>query len=110
MPLNQPPPPSKYTRSGPGEASFRVRDSISRSTSSKGTPTAQTLNELYFGALERFGSRPVAVRAKRGGAWYQLSYRELADRVQDLSLGLLELGMHPGARIASLSDNPPQWA
>jgi long-chain acyl-CoA synthetase len=73
-------------------------------------PTAQTLNELYFGALERFGSRPVAARAKRGGRWIELSYRELADRVQDLSLGLLELGIVPGDRVAILSENRPEWA
>ncbi|HEY3011209.1 MAG TPA: long-chain fatty acid--CoA ligase [Gemmatimonadales bacterium] len=73
-------------------------------------PTARTLTELYFGALERFGSRPVAVRAKRGGVWIELSYRELADRVQDLSLGLLELGITPGDRVAILSENRPEWA
>jgi long-chain acyl-CoA synthetase len=39
-----------------------------------------------------------------------LSYRELADRVQDLSLGLLELGIRPGDRVAILSENRPEWA
>jgi long-chain acyl-CoA synthetase len=73
-----------------------------------GTP--QTLNELYFGALERFGSRPVAVRAKRAGEWVTLSYGELATRVQDLSLGLAELGIQPGDRVAILSENRPEWA
>jgi long-chain acyl-CoA synthetase len=73
-----------------------------------GTP--RTLNELYFGTLERFGSRPVAVRAKRRGEWFTLSYRELADRVQDLSLGLIELGIQPGDRVAILSENRPEWA
>ncbi len=86
------------------------RDSTSPSPSSKGALTARTLNELYFGAMERFGSRPIAMRAKRNGAWYDLSYRDLADRVQDLSLGLLELGIHPGDRIAILSENRPEWA
>jgi long-chain acyl-CoA synthetase len=73
-------------------------------------PTGQTLNELYFGALDRFGSRPVVFRAKRDGTWIELSYRELADRVQDLSLGLLELGIRPGDRVAILSENRPEWA
>jgi long-chain acyl-CoA synthetase len=73
-------------------------------------PTARTLNELYFGAIERFGARPVVVRAKRDGQWYELSYQQLADRVQDLSLGLLELGIRPGDRVAILSENRPEWA
>ena len=72
--------------------------------------TARTLNELLFGALDRAGSRPVAMRAKRGGEWYQLSYPELSDRIQDLSLGLLELGIKPGDRVAILSENRPEWA
>ncbi|HEV7365967.1 MAG TPA: long-chain fatty acid--CoA ligase [Gemmatimonadales bacterium] len=110
MPLNQPQLPSKYEHSGPTGPWSPGRDSTSPSPSNKEAATARTLNELYFGALERFGSRPIAVRAKRDGAWYQLSYRELADRVQDLSLGLLELGIHPGDRIAILSENRPEWA
>ncbi|HEX6433882.1 MAG TPA: long-chain fatty acid--CoA ligase [Gemmatimonadales bacterium] len=73
-------------------------------------PTAQTLTQLYFGALERFGTRPVAFRAKRDGTWLELSYQQLADRVQDLSLGLLELGVRPGDRVAILSENRPEWA
>jgi long-chain acyl-CoA synthetase len=52
----------------------------------------------------------VAVRAKRSGEWFALSYRELADRVQDLSLGLAELGIQPGDRVAILSENRPEWA
>ena len=71
---------------------------------------ARTLTELLFGALDRFGSRPVVMRAKRDGAWIELSYRDLADRIQDLSLGLLELGIGAGDRVAILSENRPEWA
>jgi long-chain acyl-CoA synthetase len=71
---------------------------------------ARTLNQLYFGALERFGSQPVTARAKRGDRWIELSYSELADRVQDLSVGLLELGLKRGDRVAILSENRPEWA
>ncbi len=50
------------------------------------------------------------MRIKREGRWVELSYRGLADQVQDLSLGLLELGVHPGDRVAILSENRPEWA
>jgi long-chain acyl-CoA synthetase len=50
------------------------------------------------------------MRAKQGGQWIALNYRDLADRIQDLSLGLLELGIKPGDRVAILSENRPEWA
>jgi long-chain acyl-CoA synthetase len=72
--------------------------------------TAGTLTELLFGALDRLDSRPVAMRAKQGGAWIELSYRDLGDRIQDLSIGLLDLGLAAGDRVAILSENRPEWA
>ena len=50
------------------------------------------------------------MRAKRGGRWTPLGYRELAEQVQDFSLGLLELGVRRGDRVAILSENRPEWA
>jgi long-chain acyl-CoA synthetase len=52
----------------------------------------------------------VALRAKRGGRWVDLGYRDLAERVRDLSVGLLELGLRRGDRVAILSENRPDWA
>ena len=52
----------------------------------------------------------MALRAKREGRWTDLGYRELAERVQDLSLGLRELGVRRGDRVAILSENRPEWA
>ena len=71
--------------------------------------TPHTLNQLYFGALETFSGRPVAMRRKRGGRWVDLSYGEVASQVRDLSIGLLELGVRPGDRVAALcfAGGPP---
>jgi long-chain acyl-CoA synthetase len=70
----------------------------------------KTLNELFFGSLDSFTRRPVALRSKRGGRWVDLSYQDVASQVQDLSIGLLELGVRPGDRVAILSENRPEWA
>ncbi len=69
-----------------------------------------TLTQLYFGACDRFRDRPVALRWKREGRWLPIGYRELADRVQDASAGLLALGIAAGERVAILSENRPEWA
>jgi long-chain acyl-CoA synthetase len=50
------------------------------------------------------------MRVKQGGGWLALSYADLAERVQDFSIGLLELGVSPGDRLAILSENRPEWA
>ena len=52
----------------------------------------------------------MALRAKRSGRWVDLGYRDLAERVRDLSVGLLELGLRRGDRVAILSENRPEWA
>jgi long-chain acyl-CoA synthetase len=70
----------------------------------------RTLTELFFGAMDRMADCPVVMRAKRSGAWIDISGRDLLDQVHDFSLGLIELGIHPGERVALLSENRPEWA
>ena len=70
----------------------------------------RTLNELFFGAMDRSASRPVAMRVKRGGIWVGTSFAELLSQVQAFSIGLHELGVNAGDRLAILSENRPEWA
>ena len=66
----------------------------------------RTLNELFFGAMDRSASRPVAMRVKRGGTWVGTSFAELLSQVQAFSIGLHELGVNAGDRLAILSREP----
>jgi len=70
----------------------------------------RTLNELYFGMLDRYGPDTVAMRHRVGGEWTDITYRQLAERVRHVSLGLESLGVQPGERVAILSHNRPEWA
>ncbi len=72
--------------------------------------TPRTLTELFFTAMDTYRDRPVAMRSKAGGHWQDLSYREVLERTRALSVGLLELGIEAGDRIAILSENRPEWA
>jgi long-chain acyl-CoA synthetase len=50
------------------------------------------------------------MRIRRDGRWLELPYRGLAEQVQAASVGLRELGLHDGDRVAILSENRPEWA
>jgi long-chain acyl-CoA synthetase len=69
-----------------------------------------TLNELFFGAVDRFGQRPVVMRVKRDGRWQDISYTEARQQIEWFAAGLRELGVQPGDRVALLSENRPEWA
>ena len=73
-------------------------------------PDPRTLTELYFASIDQFGRRPVAMRSRLAGPWVDLSYAELADRVESFSMGLMELGVQAGQHVAILSENRPEWA
>src|SRR6185295_17356679 len=75
-----------------------------------GGRTPSTLTRLYFDVIDRYTGRPVALRIRRDGHWADLSYRELAERVHAASVGLRELGLRVGDRVAILSENRPEWA
>jgi long-chain acyl-CoA synthetase len=53
--------------------------------------------------------RDPALRVKRLGRWLEISWGEYAARVATVALGLRELGLGPGDRVAVLSENRPEW-
>src|SRR5271165_5478039 len=55
-------------------------------------------------------SQLIAVRYKRDGAWQDVTYAELADIVQELALGLIDLGVQPGERLCILANTRPEWS
>jgi len=51
-----------------------------------------------------------AVRFKRDGAWHDVTYAELATIVQEIGLGLIDLGIEPGERVCILANTRPEWS
>lgn len=70
----------------------------------------RTLNELFFGAMDRYATRPVAMRVKRDGSWIDISFAETREKVEQLAAGLRELGIAAGSNVALLAENRPEWA
>lgn len=69
-----------------------------------------TLNQLFFTTVDRHAGLPAAFRSKVAGAWVSIRHREALERVQAISLGLRELGIRPGDKVALVSENRPEWA
>jgi long-chain acyl-CoA synthetase len=72
-------------------------------------PVPGTLNELFFRAVEKF-DKPDALQVKVAGRFEPISHRAVLERVRHAALGLGELGIHRGDRVAILSENRPEWA
>ena len=51
-----------------------------------------------------------AVKYKRDGSWHEVSYSQLADVVQEIGLGLIDLGVQPGDRVCILANTRPEWS
>jgi long-chain acyl-CoA synthetase len=51
----------------------------------------------------------VAMREKRFGIWTPISWMDFKEQVEQFALGLLDLGLREGDKIAIIGDNKPQW-
>jgi long-chain acyl-CoA synthetase len=68
-----------------------------------------TLTRLFFDAVERHAGHPAAFRSKVGGVWTPITHPEAEARVRSISLGLRDLGVRPGDRVAIVSESRPEW-
>jgi long-chain acyl-CoA synthetase len=55
-------------------------------------------------------SEHVAVRYKQDGEWHDVTYTQLADIVQEIALGLIDLGVQAGERVCILANTRPEWS
>jgi long-chain acyl-CoA synthetase len=79
-------------------ADGRVRDGLG----------SKTIADLLPLAAERHRGAP-AQRYKLGEEWTDLSYAELGETVREAALGLIDLGIQPGDKIAILAHTRPEW-
>jgi len=70
---------------------------------------SQTIADLIPCAAAAHGES-TAIRYKRDGDWQDVSYEQLAKIVQEIGLGLIELGIQPGERLCILANTRPEWS
>jgi long-chain acyl-CoA synthetase len=78
-------------------------------TTAASTTGSRTIADLIAHAAIAHADN-VAVRYKRDGAWHDVSYGQLADTVEEIGLGLIELGIEAGDRVCILANTRPEWS
>src|ERR1700744_6472536 len=69
---------------------------------------AATVAALPRSAAQRSGD-PLAARYRVDGDWRELTYTEVVAAIDEVALGLAELGIEPGDRVGVLADTRVEW-
>jgi long-chain acyl-CoA synthetase len=81
--------------------------------SAASTVEASTKSETIAALLPLAAQRHAALSAvtykDEAGQWVSKTYREVGDIVRKLSLGLIELGIEKGDKVAILANTRPEW-
>jgi long-chain acyl-CoA synthetase len=70
---------------------------------------SKTIADLMPVAVGEHGSRR-AVLYKDGTGWSSKTYAEVGEIVRDLALGLMDLGVERGDKVAILANTRPEWS
>ncbi len=71
-------------------------------------PAGSTIADLLPRAVASFGEN-VAIRHKQDGTWLDVTYAELGVIVEEIALGLIQLGIQPGERVCILAGTRQEW-
>jgi long-chain acyl-CoA synthetase len=72
------------------------------------TTGSKTIADLLPRAAEQFGDHP-AVKVKVDGTWQDVSFAEVGRIGREIALGLIDLGIAAGDRVAILAGTRPEW-
>src|SRR5689334_12579428 len=70
---------------------------------------SRTTADLLPLAARKHGSRRAILYKDDSGQWVSKSFAEVGDIVRSLSLGLIDLGIAPGDKVAILANTRPEW-
>jgi long-chain acyl-CoA synthetase len=84
-----------------------VSAELTRSEEQRNEPG--TINELFTQAIRQRADK-VLMRYKRNKAWHDLTGAQIDERVRNVALGLRQMGVEPGDRVALLAESSPEWS
>ena len=70
-----------------------------------------TINTRFAATAAKYPDRPaLSAKSPATRTWETLTYRQLEDKVRQVTLGLRALGIERGDRVAILAENCTEWA
>jgi long-chain acyl-CoA synthetase len=70
---------------------------------------SKTLADLFPLATQKHGPNRAVMYKDPSGQWVTKTYAEVGEIVKSLSLGLMDLGIEKGDKVAILANNRPEW-
>jgi long-chain acyl-CoA synthetase len=71
-------------------------------------PEVNTIPRLLWHRVKEWGDR-TAMREKDFGIWKSISWKTYGEKAKCMGLGLVELGLERGDRVAIISEDNPEW-
>ena len=68
-----------------------------------------TIPQLFVAKAHHYGSRKVALREKAYGIWQEVTWQQYEEHVRTICLGLVQLGLQRGDKVAVICGNRPEW-
>jgi long-chain acyl-CoA synthetase len=68
-----------------------------------------TLPKHFLDRVRQYGDQKIALRQKDYGIWKAFSWQHSYERVRNLCLGLVDLGLRHGDKVCIIGDNDPQY-
>jgi long-chain acyl-CoA synthetase len=68
-----------------------------------------TLPKVLREKALRLGNSKVAMRLKDHGIWKPFTWKDYYEKVKDLCLGMVSLGLERGHKVSILGENKPEW-
>jgi long-chain acyl-CoA synthetase len=68
----------------------------------------ETISQLFLNTIKSYPKNDLMLY-KKEGRYVPISTDEFSRRVRYFSLGLKDLGLHPGDKLVILSENRPEW-
>jgi long-chain acyl-CoA synthetase len=82
-------------------------------TATAASPAAEirstTIADLLPAAVAEHGSTPAVRYKDESGVWVSKTFTEVGETVRKLSLGLMDLGVEKGDKVAILANTRPEW-